>query len=169
MQSIEVYLLTQTLLLFVLFFASIGDIKQRKLLPIVPLASVLILSVIEYTYLFKELPTIGFFVGINAGITILVVISLYALNIWRSRRDKKRLVGGGDIITYAVTSLVFPVSILGLSSIWLPLFSIVLAALAGIVPKVSKSHEKKGIPFIVYLSIAYAAGVVLQTTALYIV
>ena len=51
MQSIEIYLLTQTLLLLVLFFASIGDIKQRKLLPIVPLASVLILSAIEYTYL----------------------------------------------------------------------------------------------------------------------
>lgn len=163
------YILLQFLLLFVLFFASIYDIKERKLVPIIPMSATLLIGIILSKEIGALMPAIGFWILINAGITILLCAFLYAINIWRSRKGKSRLIGGGDIITYAIISLTFPVSICGLTAVWLIPASIVLAALAGFIPKIAQSHEKRGIPHIVYLSVAYAAGVLLQTAALYIV
>lgn len=167
--EILTYLLIQLILLFVLIFASIGDIKERKLLPIAPLQLTFLISIPVNIQIGQTYPAIGFWMGLNAGIAILTTILCYTLNIWRSRKGKKRLIGGGDIITYAAISLIYPASILGLTAIWLPLSSIVLAALAGFIPQVEKSHGKRGIPFIVYLTISYAAGIILQTAAFYVI
>ena len=169
MELIGIYLLTQLLLLIVLIFASIGDIQHRKLLPIVPLALMLLISIPVNTQIGDSIPGIGVWMGINAGVTILITAALYGVNIWRALKDKPRLVGGGDIITYATISLVFPVSILGFTGIWIILASIIIAGIAGLIPKIDKSHKERGHPHIVYLSIAYAAGVLLQTAGIYII
>lgn len=169
MELIGVYLISQLLLLFVLFFASVGDIKERKLLPIVPLVLTLIISIPVNTQIGITYPAVGFWIGLNAGITILFTIGMYAFNIWRARKGKTRLIGGGDIITYAAISLIFPVSILGMTTIWLIPASIIIAGIAGLIPPIDKSHKKRGYPHIVYLSIAYAAGVLLQTAGIYII
>lgn len=164
--EILTYLLIQFILIFVLVFASIGDIKERKLLPVIPLALVLIISFPVTNQICGIYEGIGIHIGINAIITLAVTACLYALNITRSRKGKKRLVGGGDIITYAVISLAAPI---GYPGVWLIPASIVIVALAGFIPPVEKSHENRGIPYILYLTIAYAIAFVLQTAALYVI
>lgn len=164
--EILTYLLIQFILIFVLIFASIEDVRERKLRPIVPLALILIISCIINNQVCSAYEGIGHHIGINAAVTILITAALYSLNVIRSRKGKKRLVGGGDIITYATISLTAPILYTG---IWLIPASIVLAALAGFIPAIDKSHQKRGIPYIPYLTAAYAAGIILQTAALYVV
>lgn len=109
------------------------------------------------------LPAVGFALIHAVGVVILISV----INVVRVLHGKSRIVGGGDRNVYLTFCMMCPI-VCGIPAAYIiPAFAVGFAIFAGYIPRVSRSHDARGMPFCLYMSLAVVCCVILQAAAVY--
>lgn len=95
-----------------------------------------------------------------------IVVLITVLNVIWVRKGKSRIVERGDRNVYLTFCAMSPI-VCGIpSALILPAFAILFAIFAGYIPRVTKAHDARGIPFCLYMSMAVVCCVLLNAVFL---
>lgn len=98
---------------------------------------------------------------------LVVIIMITAVNVYRVQKGKGRIFGGGDRNVYFTFCLMCPVVCGMPAALVIPAFGMMFAIFAGWLPRIAKSHDERGVPFCLYMSLGVVLSVILNSAAVY--